>query len=183
MPKDDAAGSAAGNHEIATLGAGCFWCIEAVLQQVPGVIQVRSGYMGGPGKNPTYEQICTGKTGHAEVVQVEFDPASLPYPALLEWFFRLHDPTTLNRQGNDVGTQYRSVIFTHSEAQAEIAKASIAALDQAKAFPAKIVTEVTAASTFWPAEAYHDDYYRRNRSQPYCRALIAPKLGKLGLPT
>lgn len=170
-----------GSTEVSTLGAGCFWCIEAVLQQVNGVIKVKSGYMGGPGENPTYEQICTGQTGHAEVVQVEFDLSVLSYPELLQWFFRAHDPTTLNRQGNDTGTQYRSVIFTHGERQAEAAGGMIEALEKAGVFPDPIVTEVTEASVFWPAEAYHDDYYRRNRTQPYCRALITPKLGKLGL--
>jgi len=167
--------------EVATLGAGCFWCIEAVLLQIDGVVKVKSGYMGGPGKNPTYEQICTGQTGHAEVVQVEFDPSVLSYPELLQWFFRAHDPTTLNRQGNDVGTQYRSVVFAHSVEQADAARAMIDALEKDGVFGDPIVTEVAEATVFWPAEGYHDDYYRRNRSQPYCRALIAPKLGKLGL--
>ena len=170
-----------GADEVATLGAGCFWCVEAVLLQVDGVRSVRSGYMGGALERPTYEQVCSGATGHAEVVQVGFDPARLPYDELLDWFFQLHDPTTRDRQGNDVGTQYRSVIFTHSAAQRDAARAKIAALDAAGGFPAPIVTEVADAGTFWPAEAYHDDYYRLNRGQPYCRVVIAPKLRKLGL--
>jgi len=167
-------------RETATLGAGCFWCIEAVLLQVPGVLAVRSGYMGGAGANPSYQEVCTGRTGHAEVVQVEFEPARLAYDELLAWFWRLHDPTTPDRQGNDVGTQYRSAIFTHSAEQQRAAEASKAAA-QAE-LDAPIVTEITPAGPFWPAEAYHDDYYRRNKDQGYCRHVIAPKLSKLGLP-
>jgi peptide-methionine (S)-S-oxide reductase len=166
-------------EEVATLGAGCFWCVEAVLQQVDGVLEVRSGYMGGELPEPTYEQVCTGRTGHAEVVQVRFDPQRLSFEALLEWFWKLHDPTTLNRQGTDVGTQYRSVIFYHSEAQREVAERS---KDQAAAgLHDSIVTEITEASTFWSGEDYHQDYYRGHRAQPYCRAVIRPKLDKLGL--
>jgi peptide-methionine (S)-S-oxide reductase len=167
--------------EIATFGAGCFWCVEAVLEQVDGVLAVRPGYMGGHIDEPTYERVCKGDTGHAEVVQVRFDPARIGYGQLLEWFWQLHDPTTLNRQGNDVGTQYRSVIFFHGEEQEHVAIESRATADESDRFAAPIVTEVAAATTFWPAEAYHREYYRNNPTQGYCRAVIAPKLGKLGL--
>jgi len=165
--------------EVATLGAGCFWCIEAVLEQVDGVESVVSGYMGGQTLNPTYKDICTGTTGHAEVVQVTFNPKVLPYTELLDWFWRSHDPTTLNRQGNDRGTQYRSAIFTHSETQ--LSHATTSKADVAPTFSDPIVTEVTPASTFYPAEGYHQGYYFNNTSQGYCRAIIAPKLKKLGL--
>jgi peptide-methionine (S)-S-oxide reductase len=164
---------------IATLAAGCFWCVEAVLEQVDGILEVQSGYMGGQVENPTYEAVCTGTTGHAEVVQVRFDPAQIGYEQVLAWFWQLHDPTTLNRQGADVGTQYRSAIFFHSDAQRAAAEASKAAA-QPK-FPDPIVTEISPASTFYPAESYHQDYYRGNRQQGYCRYVIAPKLDKLGL--
>ena len=165
--------------EVVTLGAGCFWCIEAVLEQIDGVTSVVSGYMGGHTDNPTYRDICTGATGHAEVTQVTFDPSVLPYEHLLAWFWKLHDPTTLNRQGNDVGTQYRSAIFYHSDEQRVAAEASKQAA--AKDFADPIVTEITEASTFFPAEDYHQEYYRQNKSQGYCRMIIAPKLDKLGL--
>ena len=176
--QDEAAPAAT---EVATLGAGCFWCIEAVLLQVEGVRAVRSGYMGGRVENPTYQEICTGRTGHAEVVEVTFDPAVLSYEHLLAWFWKLHDPTTLNRQGADVGTQYRSAIFVHSEEQRRVAEASKAAQDASGTFADPIVTEITDAESFWVAEDYHQDYYRQNKRQPYCRAVIAPKLDKLGL--
>jgi peptide-methionine (S)-S-oxide reductase len=165
--------------EIATFGAGCYWCTEAVLEQLDGVLDVTSGFMGGTVKEPTYRQVCGGDTGHAEVVQVTFDPKVISYDDLLAWFWRLHDPTTLNRQGADVGTQYRSVIFTHSEAQRQAALASKAAAQ--KDFRDPIVTEITPASTYYQADDYHQDYYRQNREQGYCRMVIAPKLGKLGL--
>ena len=165
--------------ETATFGAGCFWCVEAVFQELKGVKKVVSGYCNGTVPNPTYKQICTGTTGHAEVVQVRFDPAVISYEKLLEWFFRSHDPTTLNRQGYDVGTQYRSAIFFHSEAQQQTAVKLIEAI--APNWPDPIVTEVTPAVTFWPAEEYHQGYYRGNTSQGYCRAVILPKLKKLGL--
>jgi len=167
--------------ELATFGAGCFWCVEAVLEQLDGVIDVSSGYTGGKVDDPTYQQVCSGTTGHAEVVQVTFDPKKLRYETLLEWFFKLHDPTTLDRQGADTGTQYRSAIFYHSEAQRVAAVAAKQALDAADAFDAPIVTEITPASTFWEAEDDHQDFYRQNRSSPYCRAVITPKLDKLGL--
>ena len=165
--------------ETLTLGSGCFWCSEAVLEQVEGVRDVVSGYMGGDTPDPTYKEVCTGRTGHAEVVQVRFDPKVLPLDDLLAWFWKLHDPTTLNRQGADVGTQYRSAIFYHSEAQRE---AALRSMEAAQAdFSDPIVTEITAAGTFYPAEDYHQDYYRANKNQGYCRAVIAPKLDKLDL--
>ncbi len=168
-------------NEVATLGAGCFWCVEAVLEQVEGVHGVTSGYMGGQLDNPSYQEVCNGTTGHAEVVQVTFDPDVLSYADLLEWFWRLHDPTTPNRQGNDVGTQYRSAIFYHSEEQRGTAEASKKSADESGAFSDPIVTEITPAAQYWTGEDYHQDYYRLNREQPYCRMVIAPKLGKLGL--
>lgn len=165
--------------QTATFANGCFWCTEAVLEQLPGVIDVVSGYMGGDVEQPTYEQVCGGETGHAECVQVTFDPAKVAYNDLLDWFFRSHDPTTLNRQGADVGTQYRSAVFFHSDDQKA---ATLAAIQRFQPkFAAPIVTEVTAASRFWPAEPYHQDYFRRNPNQGYCRIVIAPKLKKLGL--
>lgn len=166
---------------LATLANGCFWCTEAVLEQLPGVLDVTSGYMGGHVDRPTYEQVCSGTTGHAECVQVTFDPQRIGYEALLDWFFRSHDPTTLNRQGADVGTQYRSAIFFHTPEQEVAARAAMRRLQPQFADP--IVTEVTAASRFWPAEGYHQDYFRSNPNQGYCRVVIAPKLKKLGLPT
>lgn len=171
----------AGEPQLATLGAGCFWCVEAVLQQYDGVLDVQSGYMGGHVDEPTYRQVCDGDTGHAEVVQVRFDPSRISFEQVLEIFWRLHDPTTLNRQGNDVGTQYRSAIFVHSAEQREQAEASKARHDASGEFADPIVTEVTEASTFWKAEDYHQGYYRENSEQPYCRMVIAPKLDKLGL--
>jgi len=168
----------AGN-QLATFGAGCFWCIEAGLELLDGVIDVTSGYGGGKVDNPTYQQVCGGDTGHAEVVQVTFDPARISYAQLLEWFFKMHDPTTLNRQGPDQGTQYRSAIFFHSEEQQKQALAVIAKVQPKFGDP--IVTEVVAAPRFWPAEAYHQDYFRNNPNAGYCRAMIAPKLSKLGL--
>ncbi|MFT4511909.1 MAG: peptide-methionine (S)-S-oxide reductase [Planctomycetota bacterium] len=166
-------------HEVATLGNGCFWCTEAVLEQVAGVIDVESGYTGGDVDNPTYKQICTGTTEHAEVVKVTFDPAVISYESLLDWFFRSHDPTTLNRQGNDVGTQYRSAIFFHSKQQHQTALAFIEKV--ANNWKDPIVTELVPAVKFWPAEAYHQDYFRQNSNDGYCRVVIAPKLEKLGL--
>lgn len=166
--------------ETATLGAGCFWCIEAAYKQLDGVISATSGYMGGHVKNPTYEQVCAKDTGHAEVVQLVFDPKKISYAKILDWFWQLHDPTTLNRQGNDTGPQYRSAIFHHSDAQKSAAEASKKAA-QAN-FPSPIVTEITKASDFWPAENYHQDYYFQNKSRnPYCQVVIEPKLKKLKL--
>lgn len=165
--------------QTATFANGCFWCTEAVLEQLPGVLDVVSGYMGGDVDDPTYEQVCGGETGHAECVQVTFDPSKVSFASLLDWFFRSHDPTTLNRQGADVGTQYRSAVFFHSDEQKTATQAAIKQF-QPK-FGAPIVTEVSPASRFWPAEPYHQDYFRRNPNQGYCRVVIAPKLKKLGL--
>jgi len=166
--------------EVATLGAGCFWCIEAAYRQLEGVYSVTSGYTGGAVPNPTYEQICDGDSGHAEVVQVVFDPKKITYEKVLAWFWDLHDPTTLNRQGNDAGTQYRSAIFYHSDAQKKTAEASKAAAGLN--FKSPIVTEIVKASEFFPAENYHQDYYNLNKSKnPYCRFVIEPKLKKLKL--
>jgi len=167
--------------EVATFGAGCFWCVEAVLEQLDGVSDVSSGYMGGSVANPTYEQVCTGRTGHAEVVHVTFDPAKTSYDELLDWFWRLHDPTTLNRQGADHGTQYRSVIFYHSPAQKAAAERSMEQVAESGMYADPIVTEITAAGEFYPAETYHQDYYRQNGEAPYCRVVIRPKMKKLGL--
>jgi peptide-methionine (S)-S-oxide reductase len=164
--------------QTATLGGGCFWCLEAVYLELAGVETVASGYAGGSVPNPTYEQVCTGTTGHAEVVRVAFDPAIISYREILEVFFSIHDPTTLNRQGNDVGTQYRSVIFYHSEEQRAIAEDMIQELDEAGHWRAPIVTQVEPAAAFYEAEPYHRDYYRNNSNQPYCRAVISPKLAK-----
>jgi peptide-methionine (S)-S-oxide reductase len=165
--------------ETATLGGGCFWCLETVFERLRGVERVVSGYAGGTVANPTYRQVCTGGTGHAEVVQVTFDPAVLSYRELLEVFFALHDPTTLNRQGNDVGTQYRSVIFNHSPQQKEIAEQTIAALNADQTWDAPAVTEVVPFTAFYPAEDYHQGYYQENPEQPYCQYIIAPKVAKL----
>lgn len=166
-------------HELATLGGGCFWCVEAVFEQLRGVRSVRSGYAGGSPPNPSYELVCTGSTGHAEVVQITFDPAVISYREILEIFFVTHDPTTLNRQGADWGTQYRSVIFTHDETQRAIAEAVIADLTGEGVFDRPIVTEVTPLDAFYAAETYHQAYYRRNGDKPYCQAVIAPKIAKL----
>lgn len=175
-PADEAP---SGETELATLGSGCFWCTEAVFQQMKGVTGAVSGYSGGHVPNPTYKQICTGTTGHAEVVQVTFDPRAISYPQLLEVFWRSHDPTTPDRQGNDVGPQYRSVIFTHSDRQRETAERYKAAIDAAGVFPRPVVTEIVPFAAFYPAEADHQDFYARNPRQGYCRVVIGPKLDKL----
>jgi peptide-methionine (S)-S-oxide reductase len=175
------AGSGASKTELATFGAGCFWCVEAVFEQLEGVESVRSGYMGGKTASPTYEEVCSGRTGHAEVIQVAYDPSRIRYETLLDYFWRSHDPTQLNRQGNDVGTQYRSVIFYHGDAQKQAAEKSKAELSASGRHRQPIVTELAPASTFYVAEDYHQDYYRQNRAQPYCQWIIAPKLEKLGL--
>ena len=161
---------------LATLAGGCFWCLEAVFQQLKGVSRVMSGYAGGKRPNPTYEQVCTGATGHAEVVQVEFDPTVITYRDLLDVFFTIHDPTTLNRQGADAGTQYRSAIFTHSPEQQRDAAAAVR--EAQKNWDDPIVTEVVPFTQFYPAEDYHRDYYLRNPDQGYCRVVIAPKVAK-----
>lgn len=163
---------------VATLAGGCFWCLEAVYDELKGVKRVVSGYAGGAVPNPTYEQVCTGNTGHAEVVQIEYDPAIVSYRDLLEIFFTIHNPTTLNRQGADVGTQYRSAIFYHDENQKQVAEEIIAELEDEGAFSDPIVTEVSALDTFYPAEEYHQDYYANNPTQPYCMVVVAPKLAK-----
>lgn len=164
--------------EIATLGAGCFWCVEAVYQNLKGVEKVESGYTGGEIKNPSYKEVCTGRTGHAEVTQITFDPKVISFAELLEVFFETHNPTTLNRQGADVGTQYRSAIFYHSDEQKRIAEVAIAAGNESGNWDDPIVTEVTPASVFYKAEDYHQDYYSINGEQPYCQMVIAPKVDK-----
>ncbi len=164
--------------ETATLGGGCFWCIEAVFDQLDGVTDVVSGYSGGHVDNPTYRQICEGTTGHAEVIQVTFDPTRLSFRELLEVFFSVHDPTTLNRQGNDIGPQYRSAIFYHSPEQQRIAVELINELNETRAFGRPIVTEVTPFGRFYPAEEYHQEYFARNGEQPYCQFVVAPKVRK-----
>ncbi|HYI93923.1 MAG TPA: peptide-methionine (S)-S-oxide reductase MsrA [Bryobacteraceae bacterium] len=164
--------------EITTLAGGCFWCLEAVYLKMEGVTKVVSGYMGGPNPNPTYEQVCSGKTGHAEVVQISFDPAVTTFRELLEVFFTIHDPTTLNRQGNDVGTQYRSAIFYHSLEQKQTSTEVIKKIEDEKTWDAPIVTQLEPASEFFPAEGYHQDYYSRNSQQPYCMFVVGPKVQK-----
>ncbi len=168
-----------GRTEKATFGGGCFWCIEAVFSRYDGVLSAISGYAGGSVANPTYKQVCTGSTGHAEVVQIEFDPAVITYEQMLDIFWQAHDPTTLNRQGNDAGTQYRSIILYHDEKQKAIAEKSRAAI--AKDFSDPIVTELKPLTTFYRAEESHQDYYDNNKSAPYCRFVISPKLEKLKL--
>lgn len=165
--------------ERTTLAGGCFWCLEALFLELKGVERVESGYAGGHLPNPTYEQVCTGATGHAEVVQVTFDPAVITFRDLLRVFFTLHDPTTLNRQGADVGTQYRSAIFYHSLEQQGQAVEAIAEIAAAGVWPGRIVTDVAPLDVFYPAEEYHHDYYRRNPRQGYCQIVIAPKVAKL----
>ena len=165
-------------QETATLGAGCFWCIEAVFQEMQGVLSVASGYMGGRVENPTYDQVCGGATGHVEVAQLVFDPAVVSFRDILEVFFTIHDPTSLDRQGNDVGSQYRSAIFYHSTEQKQTAEAVIRELDAEGLWSRPIVTEVRAAGPFYPAENYHQDYFRTNPNQPYCAYIVAPKVKK-----
>jgi peptide-methionine (S)-S-oxide reductase len=173
---EDKASAAA--TEVATLGGGCFWCLEAVFDELRGVGSVESGYSGGPGADPTYRQVCAGDTGHAEVVRVTFDPAQVSYREILEVFFAIHDPTTRNRQGNDVGTQYRSVIFHHSPQQKAIAEQVIAEMNGRGLWPGPIVTELEPAGPFYLAEDYHQEYFRQNAAQPYCAFVVAPKLAK-----
>ena len=164
--------------DTATFGAGCFWCVEAIFQQLNGVISVKSGYEGGLRANPSYEQVCSGATGHAEVCQIVFDPKKINYKTLLQAFWESHDPTTLNRQGADVGTQYRSVIFYHSTEQKETAEFYKNELNNSKAFDNEIITEISPAQTFYEAEKYHQNYYNQNADQPYCQFVIRPKLAK-----
>ena|SRR5438093_11758995 len=165
-------------QETATLAGGCFWCLEAVYDLLKGVEEVTSGYAGGTAKNPSYEQVCSGMTGHAEVVQVAFDPSVISFKDLLEVFFTIHDPTTLNRQGYDVGTQYRSAIFYHSPEQKMTAEQTIKELTEQKLWEDPIVTQVEPLDTFYPAEEYHQRYFERNPNQSYCRAIVAPKVAK-----
>src|SRR5487761_2170722 len=165
-------------EELATLGGGCFWCLEAVFKDLRGVTAVQSGYAGGTVPDPTYKQVCSGRTGHAEVVQIRFDPAELAYADLLRVFYTIHDPTTKDRQGHDVGTQYRSAILTHSPAQDATARAVMAEIADAKLWPAPLVTEIVPLTVFYPAEAEHDDYFARNPWTGYCQAVVAPKVAK-----
>jgi peptide-methionine (S)-S-oxide reductase len=170
--------SETGRLETATLGGGCFWCLEPVYDEIEGVEDVVSGYAGGSVPNPTYEQVCSERTGHAEVVQIKFDPDVISFEEILDIFFTIHDPTTLNRQGNDVGTQYRSAIFFHSPEQERIARQKIAELEAAKVWRSRIVTEVAPLTEFYPAEEYHQEYFARNPYQPYCQVVVAPKVTK-----
>lgn len=166
------------NLETATLAAGCFWCVEAVFDDLRGVHDVVSGYSGGHKDNPTYKEVCSETTGHAEVVQVKFDPEELNYADLLRVFFTVHDPTTLNRQGNDIGTSYRSAVFYHSEEQKRTAEEIIKEIGDARIYDDPIVTEVAPFEKFWPAEDYHQEYFANNPNQPYCAAVVAPKVAK-----
>lgn len=166
------------HREVATLGGGCFWCVEAVFELVEGVIAVESGYTGGSVPNPTYKQVCEGTTGHAEVCRVTFDPAVISFADILQIFFASHDPTTLNRQGNDVGTQYRSAIYTHSDEQAAISREYVQQLTASGTWSDPIVTEITPATTFYKAEEYHQNYYEQNGAQPYCAFVVRPKVEK-----
>ncbi|MCS7469520.1 peptide-methionine (S)-S-oxide reductase MsrA [Stieleria sp. ICT_E10.1] len=165
--------------ETATFGGGCYWCVEAVFQRISGVSNVRPGFMGGRIENPTYRQVLTGRTGHVEVIQLEFDPDVVTYETLLQVFWRTHDPTTKNRQGPDVGPQYRSVVFTHTDQQRDVAQQYKRLLNRQKAFQSPIVTSIERASTFYPADSDHEDYFNRNPDKPYCQAYIVPKLKKL----
>jgi peptide-methionine (S)-S-oxide reductase len=165
-------------REVATLAGGCFWCLEAVYDELKGVESVESGYMGGPVTDPTYEQVCGGETGHAEVVQIKFDPAVVSFSDILAIFFAIHDPTTLNRQGNDLGTQYRSAIFYHTPKQKEIAREVMADVAREQLYPRPLVTQVEPASTFYVAEDYHQEYFARNPNQGYCQFVVAPKVAK-----
>jgi peptide-methionine (S)-S-oxide reductase len=178
MPPDEGRSKNLSGTEVATLAGGCFWCLEAVFEELRGVQKVESGYSGGQDPNPTYYQVCTGATGHAEVVQLTFDPTDISFRDILEVFFTVHDPTTLNRQGADVGTQYRSAIFYHTPEQERLAKAVIEELDAAHLWDAPIVTEVVPFHAFYRAEDYHQEYFQRNEGQPYCQVVIAPKVAK-----
>ncbi len=169
------------NLERATFGGGCFWCVEAVVKRLRGVVSFSSGYMGGHTENPTYKDVCTGQTGHAEIVQVVFDPKKITFDELLDVFWQLHDPTTLNRQGGDTGTQYRSTIFYNSEEQRKMAEESKASEEASGRHSAPIVTIIAPAEHYYEAEDYHQDYYDNNRGAPYCRMVISPKLTKLGM--
>ena len=165
--------------EKATFGAGCFWCVEAVFERLDGVLEVEAGYTGGRIKNPTYKEVCSGNSGHAEVIQITYNPDLINYAKLLDIFWISHDPTTLNRQGADVGTQYRSVIFYHSENQKKIAQKSLVEIDQSDKFNSSIVTKLESLGDYYPAEEYHQDYFRLNSQAPYCQLVIRPKLNKI----
>ena len=178
MSADQPHGKSASGREVATLAGGCFWCLEAVFDDLQGVADVVSGYAGGRVPTPTYEQVCTGTTGYAEVVQITFDPMAISFRELLEVFFTIHDPTTLNRQGADIGTQYRSAIFHHTPEQKATAEAVIRDVTAARLYGNPIVTEVVPLPTFYPAEEYHQRYFERNPNQAYCRMVVAPKVGK-----
>ena len=177
-PSDSRSATSDAATSLATFGGGCFWCTEAIFDRVAGVESVTSGYAGGKTDDPTYKEVCSGTTGHAEVVQIRFDPTQVSYADLLEIFFKTHDPTTRNRQGADVGTQYRSIVLFHSDDQKAVAQEVIRELDAAEIYPRPIVTEVKAFDTFFPAEVEHQEYYDLNGSQPYCRAVIQPKVEK-----
>ncbi len=179
VPGEESVNEETKKNAVATFAGGCFWCVEAVFLELKGVVSVKSGYMGGTTVNPTYQQICTGTTGHAEVIQIEYDPNEIEFEKLLEVFFLTHDPTTLNRQGNDHGTQYRSAVFYHDEVQQKSAETIKKKLDDAGIYPDSIVTELTAATVFYPAEDYHQNYFARNPGQPYCQAMIPSKLQKV----
>src|SRR5215211_1946206 len=179
MTNDEQSGDSLRTEEVATLGGGCFWCLEAVFDELRGVKEVVSGYSGGTVPDPTYEQVCTGTTGHAEVVRVTFDPSEISFREILEVYFSIHDPTTLNRQGADVGTQYRSAIFYHTPEQKRVGEEVIAELEEASVWERPIVTELTPASDFYIAEDYHQEYFQRNQGQPYCQVVVAPKVAKL----
>lgn len=168
----------ADKYEQITLAGGCFWCIESAFKQVRGIIKAESGYAGGTTVAPTYEQVCTGKTGHAEVVQLTFDPAEISLAQIYEIFFALHDPTQLNRQGNDIGTQYRSGVFYHNQAQLDGAKAIIAEIEAEQTWAGKVVTQLEPFTVFYPAGDYHEDYFNRNPDNAYCQAVVSPKLAK-----
>ena len=170
--------SSTGEREVATVGGGCFWCLDAIYRQLRGVEKVESGYAGGTTPNPSYREVCGGRTGHAEVVQITFDPMEISYRDLLDVFFTIHDPTTKDRQGGDMGPQYRSVILTHSDEQARVAREAIADVSAEKIWDDPIVTEIVPHATFYPAEDYHQDYFTNNARQPYCQIVIAPKVAK-----
>lgn len=173
------AGAQAKKLQKATFGMGCFWCTEALFQRLNGVVSVRSGYEGGQVPNPTYDEVCSGTTGHAEVIEVTYDPLKIKYDELMEVFWKSHDPTTLNRQGADVGTQYRSVVFYHNEEQKQLAEKYKKELNDTKAFDKPVVTAIAKAAPFYVAENYHQDYFNKNRNKPYCRMVILPKMEKL----
>ncbi|HKN68730.1 MAG TPA: peptide-methionine (S)-S-oxide reductase MsrA [Gemmatimonadaceae bacterium] len=170
--------SITGEREVATLGGGCFWCLDGIYRQLKGVESVVSGYAGGTKPNPTYREVCGGNTGHAEVVQITFDPSQISYRDLLDVFFTIHDPTTQDRQGGDIGPQYRSIILTHSDEQARIAREAITDVTAEGVWDDPIVTHVQPLTTFYPAESYHQDYFANNPNQPYCQVVIAPKVAK-----